>query len=63
MLANPITLKNYFEDEKDDINVPEYLVKVTKFSTSVRQAVEYSKIIYDMRLLLQNSIKGSISLG
>ena len=48
MLANPITLKNYFKDEKDDINVPEYLVKVTKFSTSVRQAVEYSKIIYDM---------------
>ena len=48
MLANPITLKNYFEEEKDDINVPEYLVKVTKFSTSVRQAIEYSKIIYDM---------------
>jgi replicative DNA helicase len=21
MLANPITLKNYFEDEKDDLNV------------------------------------------
>ena len=34
MLANPITLKNYFEDEKDDLNVPEYLVKITKFSTS-----------------------------
>ena len=33
MLANPITLKNYFEDEKDDLNVPEYLVKITKFST------------------------------
>ncbi len=48
MLANPITLKNYFENEKDDINVPDYLVKVTKFSTSVRQAIEYSKIIYDM---------------
>ena len=48
MLANPITLKNYFEDEKDDLNVPEYLVKITKFSTSVRQALEYSKIIYDM---------------
>ena len=48
MLANPITLKNYFEDEKDDLNVPDYLVKVTKFSTSIRQAVEYSKIIYDM---------------
>ncbi len=48
MLANPITLKNYFQDEKDDLNVPEYLVKITKFSTSTRQAIEYSKIIYDM---------------
>ncbi len=48
MLANPITLKNYFENEKDDLDVPEYLVKITKFSTSVRQAIEYSKIIYDM---------------
>ena len=48
MLANPITLKNYFENEKDDLNVTEYLVKVTKFSTSSRQAIEYSKIIYDM---------------
>ena len=48
LLANPITLKNYFENEKDDINVPEYLVKITKFSTSTRQAIEYSKIIYDM---------------
>ena len=48
MLANPITLKNYFEAEKDDINISEYLVKITKFSTSVRQAIEYSKIIYDM---------------
>ena len=40
--------KNYFEDEKDDLNIPEYLVKITKFSTSTRQATEYSKIIYDM---------------
>ena len=48
MLANPITLKNYFKDEKDDIDIPEYLVKITKFSTSTRQAIEYSKIIYDM---------------
>ena len=48
MLANPITLKNYFENEKDEINVPDYLVKVTKFSTSTRQATEYSRIIYDM---------------
>ena len=48
MLANPITLKNHFEKEKDDIDVPEYLVKITKFSSSSRQTIEYSKIIYDM---------------
>ncbi len=48
MLANPITLKNYFENEKDEINVPEYLIKITKFSGSTRQAVEYSKLIYDL---------------
>ena len=48
MLANPITLKNYFESEKDDLNIPEYLVKITKFSSSSRQAIEYSRIIYDM---------------
>ena len=48
MLANPITLKNYFQNEKDDIDIPEYLIKITKFSTSTRQAIEYSKIIYDM---------------
>ena len=48
LLANPITLKNYFENENDDLNVPEYLIKITKFSTSSRQAIEYSKIIYDM---------------
>ncbi len=48
MLANPITLKNFFENDKDELNIPEYLIKITKFSTSVRQAIEYSKIIYDM---------------
>ena len=34
--------------KKNDSDIPEYLVKITKFSTSVRQAIEYSKIIYDM---------------
>ena len=48
LLANPITLKNYFKDEKDELDIPEYLIKITKFSTSIRQAKEYSKIIYDM---------------
>ena len=50
MLANPITLKNYFENDKnlDELQGHEYLVKITKFSTSSRQAIEYSKIVYDM---------------
>ena len=48
MLANPITLKNHFENEKDELNIPEYLVKITKFSTSSRQSLEYSKLIYDL---------------
>ena len=48
MLANPITLKNYFENEKDELNVPDYLAKITKFSTSSRQSTEYSKLIYDL---------------
>ena len=48
LLANPITLKNYFEKEKDELNIPEYLVKITKFSTSSRQAIEYSKLIFDL---------------
>ena len=48
LLANPITLKNYFDKEKDELNVPEYLVKITKFSTSSRQAIEYSKLIFDL---------------
>ena len=48
MLANPITLKNHFENDDDKINIPEYLVKITKFSTSNRQAIEYSKIVYDL---------------
>ena len=48
MLANPITLKNHFENDDDKLNIPEYLVKITKFSTSVRQSLEYSKIIYDL---------------
>ncbi len=48
LLANPITLKNNFENEKDELNIPEYLVKITKFSASRRQAIEYSKLIYDL---------------
>ena len=48
MLANPITLKNFLENEKDELNIPEYLIKITKFSSSSRQTIEYSKLIYDL---------------
>ena len=48
MLANPITLKNHFQNQKDELDIPEYLVKITKFSTSTRQSIEYSKLIYDL---------------
>ena len=48
MLANPITLKNFFENEKDDLNIPDYLIKITKFSSSSRQTMEYSRLIYDL---------------
>ena len=48
MLANPITLKNYFDKDEDRINIPEYLVKITKFSSSTRQAIEYAKLNYDL---------------
>ena len=48
LLANPMTLKNSFEKENDELNIPEYLVKITKFSSSSRQAIEYSKLIFDL---------------
>ena len=52
MIANPITLKNYFE--KDDMLVEvggtEYLVKLTRFSGSTKQAIDYAKVIHEMYL-------------
>ncbi len=52
MIANPITLKNFFEKEKilDEVGGTEYLVKLTRFSGSVKQANDYAKIIHEMYL-------------
>ena len=49
MIANPITLKNYFEKNQglDDVGGVEYLVRLTRFSSSVRQAIDYAKIIQE----------------
>ena len=50
MIANPITLKNYFEKDSglNEVGGVDYLVKLTRFSSSVRQAIDYAKIIHDM---------------
>ena len=52
MIANPITLKNFFEKDNilEDVGGTEYLVKLTRFSGSVKQAVDYAKIIHEMYL-------------
>ena len=52
MIANPITLKNFFEKDNmlDDVGGTEYLVKLTRFSGSTKQAIDYAKIIHEMYL-------------
>ena len=52
MIANPITLKNFFEKDNmlAEVGGTEYLVKLTRFSGSVKQAVDYGKIIHEMYL-------------
>ena len=49
MIANPITLKNYFEKNQglDDVGGVEYLVRLTRFSSSVKQAIDYAKIVHE----------------
>ena len=49
MIANPITLKNYFEKNEglDDVGGVEYLVRLTRFSSSVKQAIDYAKIVHE----------------
>jgi len=52
LLANPITLKNYFENDDGlkELGGQEYLIKITRFSTSSRQAINYAKIIHEMHV-------------
>ena len=52
MIANPITLKNYFEKDNmlQEVGGTEYLVKLTRFSGSTKQAIDYSKVIHEMYL-------------
>ena len=52
MIANPITLKNFFEKDNmlNEVGGTEYLVKLTRFSSSAKQAIDYAKIIHEMFL-------------
>ena len=52
MIANPITIKNFFEKDNmlNDVGGTEYLVKLTRFSSSTKQAIDYAKIIHEMYL-------------
>ncbi len=50
LIANPITLKNYFESNNgiSQIGGVEYLVKLTRFSSSTKQTIDYAKIIHEL---------------
>ena len=52
MIANPITLKNFFEKDNmlNEVGGTEYLVKLTRFSGSAKQAIDYAKVIHEMYL-------------
>ena len=52
MIANPITLKNFFEKDNmlNEVGGTEYLVKLTRFSGSAKQALDYAKVIHEMYL-------------
>ena len=53
LLANPITLKNYFENNEGlkELGGQEYLIKITKFSTtSIKQAIDYANIVHEMHV-------------
>ena len=52
LLANPITLKNHFENNEGlkELGGQEYLIKITKFSTSIKQTIDYAKIVQEMHV-------------
>tara|TARA_Y100000590_G_scaffold457362_1_gene609827 strand:- start:4434 stop:5867 length:1434 start_codon:yes stop_codon:yes gene_type:complete len=49
MIANPITLKTPFEKDENlsEVGGTEYLVKLTRLSSSTRQSIDYAKIIHE----------------
>jgi len=49
MIANPITLKTPFEKDESlsEVGGTEYLVKLTRLSSSTKQSIDYAKIIHE----------------
>jgi len=49
MIANPITLKTPFEKDENlsEVGGTEYLVKLTRLSSSTKQSIDYAKIIHE----------------
>ncbi len=49
MIANPITLKTLFDKDENltEIGGTEYLVRLTRLSSSVKQSIDYAKIIHE----------------
>ena len=52
LLVNPITLKNHFDNNEGlkELGGQEYLIKITKFSTSVKQTIDYANIVQEMHV-------------
>lgn len=48
--ANPITLKTFFDHEEpiEDITVPQYLGRLTANATTIINAMDYGRTIYDL---------------
>ena len=66
MIANPITLKNAFENEDSlsEVGGTEYLVKLTRFSSSTKQCIDYAKIIHEKFVKRElNEINKGIPIG
>ena len=63
LLVNPITLKNHFENNEGlkELGGQEYLIKITKFSTSAKQAMDYANIVHEMHVR-RELIKISVSV-
>lgn len=54
-LVSPVTLKTFFENEEPlgELSVPQYLARLTASATTVINAEEYGRTIYDLAILRQ----------